>query len=76
MKGKPFECSGTIHGCKRIKIVGCPACGSEFTEAEKEEALKENVFNDDGEQYTCPLCESVEPLEDLGEEYDCHLIKD
>lgn len=46
---------------KRIRLYGCPGCGSELTARERREAKADNT-----EGYTCRFCESKEPLAYLG----------
>jgi hypothetical protein len=51
---------------KFVKLYGCPCCGSEHTEEEKEKALREGN--------PCRFCSSEEHLEYLGEFNERELI--
>ena len=46
---------------KQVKLWGCPGCGSEFTNTEKQRSI-----NESGGKYECWYCTYERPLEDLG----------
>ena len=50
---------------KKIKLYGCPECGSEFTKKQKDAITKRSKKYK--EAFTCQFCTNTEPLEDLGD---------